>query len=466
MAFLEYGWPINFSSAKLPKSTFKNHSSALKRPDIIDDYIKTEMQNAAIIGPFESNPFSSDCVVSPLQVVIKDSTSKPRIVHDLSFPERFSVNDGISNDTFLNDSFELRLPGVDRLIEFIREKGKGCHIFKTDLRRAFRQIPVDPADIPLLGFQVNDLLSFHVVLPFGLRSAVLICQRTTKAVVFILTKDNALVDVYIDDFFGAATVQDAPFVYNRLLFLLRELGLEISPEKCFEPSSRMVCLGLIFDTELMIISVPEDKIVKLKEELCTWLSRLTFSRRQLQSLLGKLSYVTACIQPGRIFMNRLLNVLRFFTSRKQRLPVTMEMRNDILWWLQFLDLYNGVSVIPELYWREDTLSFSNDACLTGCGGLAFGEYFHAKFPDFILSQDLPIQHSNYWQLQSGLRSYKDYVLWFTVTTTPACKPSITNALITFSCSTVYASCGCTYHCITFRYTLSTFQEQLIHLQIT
>ena len=358
------------------------------------------MQYAAIMGPFESKPFSSDCVVSPLQVVIKDSTSKPRIVHDLSFPERFSVNDGISNDTFLNDSFELRLPGVDRLTEFIREKGKGCHIFKTDLRRAFRQIPVDPADIPLLGFQVNDLLYFHVVLPFGLRSAVLICQRTTKAVVFILAKDNALVDVYIDDFFGAATVEEAPFVYNRLSFLLRELGLEISPEKCFEPSTRMVCLGIIFDTELLIISVPEDKIVKLKEELCTWLSRLTFTKRQLQSLLGKLSYVTACVQPGRIFMNRLLNVLRSFTSRKQRLPVTMEMRNDIFWWLQFLDLYNGVSVIPELYWREDTLSFSTDACLTGCGGLAFGEYFHAK--NSLTSFCLRIyqsQHSNYWQLQ-------------------------------------------------------------------
>ena len=99
-----------------------------------------------------------------------------------------------------------------------------------------------------------------------------------------------MVDVYIDDFFGAATVEEAPFVYNRLLFLLRELGLEISPENCFEPSTRMVCLGIIFDTELLIISVPEDKIVKLKEELCTLLSRLTFTKRQLQSLLGKLSY--------------------------------------------------------------------------------------------------------------------------------------------------------------------------------
>ena len=49
-----------------------------------------------------------------------------------------------------------------------------------------------------------------------------------------------------------------------------------------------------------------------------------------------------------------------------------------------------VSVISELYWGEDTLSFSTDACLTGCGDLVFEEYFHAKFPDFILSQGLPI----------------------------------------------------------------------------
>ena len=219
MSFLKYRWPINFSSVVLPKSTFQNHSSALKRPDIIDNYIKTELQNAAIIGPFQSNPFSSECVVSPLQVVTKDNTPKPRIVHDLSFPEGFSVNDGISNDTFLNDSLKLGLLGVDRLMEFIREKGKGCDIFKADLRRAFRQISVDPADIPLLGFQVNDLLYFHVVLPFGLRSAVLICLRTTKAVIFILTKDNnILVNVYIDDFFGAATAVNSCCCFKNLAY--------------------------------------------------------------------------------------------------------------------------------------------------------------------------------------------------------------------------------------------------------
>ena len=98
-------------------------------------------------------------------------------------------------------------------------------------------------------------------------------------------------------------------------------------------------------------------------------------------------------------MNRLLNVLRSFTSRKQRLPVTMEMRNDILWWLQFLDLDNGVSVIPELYWREDTLSFRPMLVLRVVGAWHLENTF---MPNSLTSFCLRIyqsQHSNYWQLE-------------------------------------------------------------------
>ena len=45
----------------------------------------------------------------------------------------------------------------------------------------------------------------------------------------------------------------------------------------------MIYLGILFDTELMIISIPEEKVVKLKEELSTWLSISSFNRRQLHS---------------------------------------------------------------------------------------------------------------------------------------------------------------------------------------
>ena len=107
--------------------------------------------------------------------VPKRDSDELRIVHDLSFPEGFSVNDGISKDSYLDQSFKLRLPGIDRLVEFINAKGRGCHIFKKDLRRAYRQIPIDPADYRLLGMCIDGSIYFHTSLPFGLRSATLIC---------------------------------------------------------------------------------------------------------------------------------------------------------------------------------------------------------------------------------------------------------------------------------------------------
>ena len=94
--------------------------------------------------------------------------------------------------------------------------GKGCKIFKRDLKRAFRQIPVDPNDIPLLGFQVDSEFYFHSVLPFGGRSCVMCCQRTTKAVVFILEQEEIFVDVYIDDFFGTEEANNADYAFERI----------------------------------------------------------------------------------------------------------------------------------------------------------------------------------------------------------------------------------------------------------
>ena len=53
-----------------------------------------------------------------------------RVVHDLSFPEGLSVNDGISSDYYLEQFCKLSLPGIDRLVEFVNAKGRGCHVFK------------------------------------------------------------------------------------------------------------------------------------------------------------------------------------------------------------------------------------------------------------------------------------------------------------------------------------------------
>ena len=46
---------------------------------------------------------------------------------------RLSVNSGIPKTHYLDNEFQLRLPGIDRLREFIVNKGSGCYVYKKDL---------------------------------------------------------------------------------------------------------------------------------------------------------------------------------------------------------------------------------------------------------------------------------------------------------------------------------------------
>ena len=93
------------------------------------------------------------------------------------------------------------------------------------------------------------------------------------------------------------------------------------------------------------------------------LSRAFLTRHQLQSLLGKLSLITACIKPGRTFMFRLFNILWTFPFNITRLPISSDMRYNIQWWLDFLPSFNGISIINPTKWDFDDLCFTTDTCL-------------------------------------------------------------------------------------------------------
>ena len=77
-AFLQYGWPISHSADQIPRSTLQNHPSARQHPSLLSDYIAQELKYKAVIGPFQCNPFSTDCVISPLQNGGLSNTPKPR----------------------------------------------------------------------------------------------------------------------------------------------------------------------------------------------------------------------------------------------------------------------------------------------------------------------------------------------------------------------------------------------------
>lgn len=210
--FLEFGWPVGYDYANsgFPVSSPRNHQGALSFPDDIDSYINKESSLGAVIGPFVSNPFECLLVASsPLNSVPKQEPGERRIILDLSWPIGTSVNDGISSQTYLGESFSLTYPTVDLIASMVCASGPGALLYKRDLKRAYRQFPVDPFDYPLLGYHWKEQLYFDVVLPMGLRSAAMACQRITQGVCHISQSHGHNVTSYLDDFIGVGVFDAA-----------------------------------------------------------------------------------------------------------------------------------------------------------------------------------------------------------------------------------------------------------------
>lgn len=386
---LEYGWPVGHFGTPFSSAVKRNHSGATNFPDYIRKYLKTELCYGAVLGPFKSNPFTTNMALSPINTVPKKDSIERRVIVDLSFPEFGSVNDGISKDMYLGESVSVNYPTVDEFIKLIKHKGKGCKIFKRDLKRAYRQLNVDPGDIHLLGYNWKGHIYFDKVLAMGLRSAAYICMRTTNAIKFICQKNGISILNYLDDLAGCEFSDQSDQAFELLGRLLAKCGFEESIEKATPPDTRMLFIGILFDTDNFTISIDENRLQEIHLLVLNWLQKQVTDKKELQSLLGKLNFVSQCVRPGRIFVSRLLNFLRDIPDKGQ-FPIPNDLKLDLNWWKSFLPLYNGISIMISEEWVQPDILLSVDACLTGCGGWLNGIFFHTSFPDFILNQNLNI----------------------------------------------------------------------------
>ena len=293
-----------------PVSQLRNHSGTTNYHSDLDIYLDTELARHSVAGPFSCPPFSGRLAVSPLNSVPKKDSTEQRIILDLSWPLSTSVNAAIDKSLHEGVEFFLTYPTVDHIASLIARKGPGCLIYKCDLRKAYRQFYIDPYDFPLLGFLWNDCYYFDVVLSMGLRLAALACQCITSGISYICSWQGFDVLNYLDDFQGMELPDKAATAFGSLQSLLVELGVEESKSKACPPTTCATCLGVEFDTLAMTKSVHPERLLEIQALLRTWSHKTKATKRELQSLLGKLSFVLKCVKNSRIFLMRIIDLLK------------------------------------------------------------------------------------------------------------------------------------------------------------
>ena len=109
---------------------------------------------------------------------------------DLSWPlpPLHSVNEGTPKDEFLGEPKKMHLPSVEDLCGLTCKAGKDCYMYSMDVARAYHQLPLDPADWPLVCFHFKGSFFVDISFPFALRWAVSHCQDVMSLVTRELTQ--------------------------------------------------------------------------------------------------------------------------------------------------------------------------------------------------------------------------------------------------------------------------------------
>jgi hypothetical protein len=324
-----------------PTNTFYNHSSAEKYPGDVEKYITKEYE-AGALKIFDISKLNN-YHISPLMSRPKDASGR-RIILDLSWPQEklASINACVQVDTYLGTQFLLKLPTVDHITSIVNSFNTPVCIFKIDLARAFRQIPLDPLDAAYLGICWAGKTYFDTAVPFGWRHGSAACQRITDAIRHILYKYGVITVNYIDNFMGIVPIHDADRAFQLTAFILREVGLVTSIEKTVYPTHRTTCLGIVVDTQLFTLSIPLDKLKNIIVMCRRYINSNKISKNQIQSLLGSLIYMHKAILPTRSFVNRIIALLKTAPD-KGYIKISQEFKRDLHWFIACSELYNGIS---------------------------------------------------------------------------------------------------------------------------
>ena len=132
----------------------------------------------------------------PVGVVPKKHSTEWRTIYHLAYRQGTSINDHIPKDPF-----SLSYVRVDDAISILQSLGRGAFMAKTDLKSAFRLIPIHLNDWSLLGIFWQSQYYVDMYLPFGLRSAPFLFNQLSDGLEWILKNNYGLLFFFFVRYF-------------------------------------------------------------------------------------------------------------------------------------------------------------------------------------------------------------------------------------------------------------------------
>ncbi|KZV91665.1 hypothetical protein EXIGLDRAFT_589182, partial [Exidia glandulosa HHB12029] len=380
-------WPNAQTEAGVYPITWDNSDRPIR-----DDAHLTflhEHRDAEIKAGRFSRPFGTELLPgmysSPIGVVPKADSGKLRLVVDQTAGE-FSLNSMIPR----NQAGYTKLDDIHTLGEALlayreRHPQDELVMFKSDVRDAYRLLPMDPL------WQIKQIVTVdgqrHVdrCCTIGNRWAMQIFNAFMGLVIWIAVHKKKIADLlaYVDDAFGfeRAGVQLYYKPYDewypakqvRLLWLWDELGIPHKKTKQLY-GKELTIIGLDVDPNAMRVSISDDRRADLIAAIEAFIARPTNGRRrhslrEYYRLAGWCNWVLNVFPLLRPGMCELYAKMAGKTSIHAQIQVNSAPVRELGWMVEHLKTAEGVRMLESKEWgpEQADLTVYTDASGIGLG---------------------------------------------------------------------------------------------------
>ena len=361
--------------------------------------VMKEVKLKRFAGPFDEVPFEH-FIQSPIGLVPKDGGNDTRLTFHLSYPRnehKQSVNKNIPEELC-----KVKYSDFDSAVQACLEAGIGCHLSKSDMKSAFRNLGISRKFWKFLILKARNPISKKIsyfidkCLPFGAAISCAIFQSFSDAVAFLVKWRVGRKPVnYLDDFLFVALMKWLCNHHMQVFMeICKQINFPISLDKTMWASTSMIFLGLLIDSVKQMVFLPKEKVMRGRELVQSMLDKPSKKTtvKELQQLCGFLNFLCRAVVPGRAFTRRLYAYTGSDSKLKphHHIKINSEMRADLLMWNDFLH-HHSVLARPFADFSTEvtaeTLFMYSDASLNprlGMGAICQASWTFAQWnADFI-----------------------------------------------------------------------------------
>ena len=254
---------------------------------------------------------------------------------------------------------------------------RGMFMTSLDLKDAYFSLPIAKRYKKYLRFIWQGQLYEYQCLCFGLSLAPFYFTKVMKPIFSKLRREGVTCTFYIDDSLylnHSKNVLEANT--NKALSLFHSLGFTVNAEKSsLTPSRQIVHLGFVRDTTAYTVSLPAEKVDKIKEECVKLLQSHGVTIRQFSKLIGLLVSSFLAIRYAQLH-TRYLEIYKTQSLHKlhsydHTIYLSKKIRSELTWWHEHTNDCNGRSISEILGLDSWQFEVYTDASSYGWGATLF-----------------------------------------------------------------------------------------------